>query len=70
MANVGIGLIGCGGMGRHVARLLQNHDPRLEIRRSATRILDRSRPACATSTRLRVWSRTIVTSRERLTLIG
>ena len=31
MANVGIGLIGCGGMGRHVARLLQNHDPRLEI---------------------------------------
>jgi homoserine dehydrogenase len=32
MATVGIGLIGCGGMGRHVARLLQNQDARLEVR--------------------------------------
>ncbi len=39
MANVGIGLIGCGGMGRHVARLLQITTRVSKSTRSATLIL-------------------------------
>jgi len=32
MTKVGIGLIGCGGMGMYVAREVLKQDPRLEVR--------------------------------------
>ena len=51
MTNVGIGLIGCGGMGMNVARDLLAQDPRLEVRalhdpdpRSIRHALDSANP--------------------------